>query len=48
MQGKALTLYQEEFLICAAEDVGMANPQALVVANAAAQAVHQVGMPEAR
>ena len=34
--------------ISAAEDVGMANPNALVVANAAIQAVHQVGMPEAR
>ena len=34
--------------ISAAEDVGMANPNALVVANAAMQAVHQVGMPEAR
>ncbi len=35
-------------VICAAEDVGMANPNALVVANAAMQAVHQIGMPEAR
>ena len=35
-------------VICAAEDVGMANPQALVVANSAMQAVHMVGMPEAR
>ena len=35
-------------VICAAEDVGLANPNALVVANAAMQAVHQVGMPEAR
>ena len=35
-------------VICAAEDVGMANPNALVVANAAMQAVHMVGMPEAR
>ena len=34
--------------ICASEDVGMANPNALVVANAAMQAVHQIGMPEAR
>ena len=34
--------------ICAAEDVGMANPNALVVANAALQAIHQIGMPEAR
>ena len=35
-------------VICAAEDVGMANPNALVVANTAMQAVHMVGMPEAR
>jgi len=35
-------------VISAAEDVGMANPNALVVANAAMQAVNMVGMPEAR
>lgn len=35
-------------VICASEDVGMANPQALVVANSAMQAVHMIGMPEAR
>ena len=35
-------------MICASEDVGMANPAALQVAVAAAQAVHMVGMPEAR
>ncbi len=35
-------------VICAAEDVGMANPNALVVANSAMQAVHMVGMPEAK
>ncbi len=35
-------------VICAAEDVGMANPNALVLANSAMQAVHMVGMPEAR
>lgn len=34
--------------IAAAEDVGMANPNALVVANAAMQAVHAIGMPESR
>ena len=34
--------------ICASEDVGMANSNALVVANAAMQAIHQIGMPEAR
>ncbi len=35
-------------VILASEDVGNADPQALVVANAAFQAVHAVGMPEAR
>ena len=35
-------------VISASEDVGLANPNALVVANAAMQAVHMVGMPEAR
>ncbi len=35
-------------VICAAEDVGLANPNALVVANAAMQAVAAIGMPEGR
>ena len=35
-------------VIAAAEDVGLANPNALVVANSAMQAVATVGMPEAR
>ena len=35
-------------VICASEDVGNADPQALVVANAALQASEFVGMPEAR
>ena len=35
-------------VIAASEDVGMANPNALVVANSAMQAVYQIGMPEAR
>lgn len=35
-------------VIAAAEDVGMANPNALVVANAAMQAVANIGMPESR
>jgi putative ATPase len=32
----------------AAEDIGMADPQALVIASAAAQATHLIGLPEAR
>ncbi len=35
-------------VIAAAEDVGLANPNALVVATSAMQAVTMVGMPEAR
>ena len=35
-------------VIAASEDVGMANPNAIVVATSAMQAVHQIGMPEAR
>jgi putative ATPase len=35
-------------VISAAEDVGLANPNALVVANAAMQSVATVGMPEGR
>jgi putative ATPase len=35
-------------VIAASEDVGLANPNALVVATNAMQAVHLVGMPEAR
>lgn len=46
--GESVDFIARRIMICAAEDVGMANPQALVVANSAAQAVHQVGMPEAQ
>jgi putative ATPase len=35
-------------MICAAEDVGLADPMALVLANAANQAAEFVGWPEAR
>ena len=35
-------------MICASEDVGNADPQALMVAVAASQAVERVGMPEAQ
>ena len=35
-------------VICAAEDVGNADPRALILANAALQASEFVGMPEAR
>ena len=35
-------------IISAAEDIGLADPQALVIATAAAQAVQMIGMPEGR
>lgn len=35
-------------IILAAEDIGLANPNALLLANACFDAVHKVGMPEAR
>lgn len=35
-------------MICASEDVGNADPNALTVAVSAAQAVERLGMPEAR
>lgn len=34
--------------ILAAEDIGLANPNALLLANACSQIVHSIGMPEAR
>lgn len=35
-------------VILAAEDVGLANPNALLLANACFDTVHKIGMPEAR
>ena len=46
--GEELRFIARRIVICAAEDVGLADPQALVVANAAAQAADFVGFPEAR
>lgn len=34
--------------ISASEDIGLANPNALLLANATFQVVHEIGMPEAR
>lgn len=45
--GEDPNFISRRIMICAAEDVGLADPQALVVANAAAQAAHMVGFPEA-
>lgn len=45
--GEDLMFVARRIVIFASEDVGNADPQALVVAKAAADAVHFVGMPEA-
>lgn len=46
--GEDIKFIARRIIICAAEDVGMADPQALVVAVNASLAVERVGMPEAR
>lgn len=46
--GEDVTFIARRIMICASEDVGNADPQALCVAVAAAQAVERLGMPEAR
>ncbi len=46
--GEDIKFIARRIMIHAAEDVGMADPQALVVAASAAQAVERVGMPEAQ
>lgn len=46
--GEDIKFIARRIMIHAAEDVGMANPQALNVAVSAAQAVERIGMPEAR
>lgn len=46
--GEDLRFIARRIVICAAEDVGLADPNALVVANAAAQAADFVGFPEAQ
>ncbi len=46
--GEDVRFIARRIVICAAEDVGLADPQALVVANAAAQAADFVGWPEAQ
>ncbi len=46
--GESVTFIARRIMICASEDVGNADPQAIVVATACAQAVERVGMPEAQ
>ena len=46
--GESVTFIARRMIICASEDVGNADPQALQVAVAASLAVERVGMPEAQ
>ena len=46
--GEDIKFIARRIMICASEDVGNADPMALVVATNAAQAVERLGMPEAR
>lgn len=46
--GEDVRFIARRIMICAAEDVSNADPNAIVVATAAAQAVERIGMPESQ
>jgi len=46
--GESVTFIARRIMICASEDVGNADPNALVVATNASMAVERIGMPEAQ
>jgi putative ATPase len=46
--GEDIKFIARRLLILAAEDIGLANPNALLIANNCFQAIHVIGMPEAR
>lgn len=46
--GEDIKFIARRIMICASEDVGNADPNAIVVATACAQAVERIGMPEAQ
>ncbi|MDR0955210.1 MAG: replication-associated recombination protein A [Rikenellaceae bacterium] len=46
--GEDVKFIARRLAILAAEDIGLANPNALLMANAAFDIVHKIGMPEAR
>ena len=46
--GEDIRFIARRMMICASEDVGNADPRALILASAAAQAVERVGMPESQ
>ncbi|MFV0506112.1 MAG: replication-associated recombination protein A [Bacteroidales bacterium] len=46
--GEDLKFIARRMLISAAEDIGLANPNALLLAQSTFDAIHKIGMPEAR
>jgi len=46
--GEDILFIARRMVILASEDIGLANPNALLLATSCFQAVHQIGMPEAR
>ncbi len=46
--GEDVKFIARRLVVLASEDIGLANPYALMLAQAAFDAVHQIGMPEAR
>lgn len=46
--GESIEFIARRIVICASEDVGLADSQALVIATACMQAVRMIGLPEAR
>ena len=46
--GESLSFIGRRLIISAAEDIGLANPTALIMAQSSAQAIQMVGLPEAR
>jgi putative ATPase len=46
--GEEVKFIARRMVILAAEDIGLANPNALLMATSCFQAVHMIGMPEAR
>ena len=46
--GEDVKFIARRLIILAAEDIGLANPNGLLLANACFEAVHKIGLPEAR
>jgi putative ATPase len=46
--GEDIEFIARRLIILSCEDIGLANPNALLIANSCFQAIHNIGMPEAR